>query len=312
MSADRVIDVKGLTKRFGDKTVVDHFDIAVPRGAIYGFLGPNGSGKTTTIRMLCGLLLPDEGEGQCLGFDVRREAGKIKAEVGYMTQKFSLYEDLTIRENLDFVARMYRVKDRKNRVDGALADLGLADRAGQLAGTLSGGWKQRLALAACLIHDPKLLLLDEPTAGVDPKARRDFWDEIRRLSKAGVTVLVSTHYMDEAIQCDFITYIAYGRKLIDGRATEIPTMVGLTTWRAEGPELVALEDQLKGQPGVDQVARFGSALHVSGTDAAALAATVAKFQENKRQRWSEVPAGLEEAFIYLMAGARDNFSRDAA
>ena len=312
MSEERVIDVKGLTKRFGDKTVVDHFDIAVPRGAIYGFLGPNGSGKTTTIRMLCGLLLPDEGEGQCLGFDVRREAGKIKAEVGYMTQKFSLYEDLTIRENLDFVARMYGVKDRKKRVNGALADLGLADRAGQLAGTLSGGWKQRLALAACLIHDPKLLLLDEPTAGVDPKARRDFWDEIRRLSKAGVTVLVSTHYMDEAIQCDFITYIAYGKKLIDGRATEIPTMVGLTTWRAEGPELVALEEQLKDQPGVDQVARFGSALHVSGTDAAALATTVAKFQNDKRQRWSEVPAGLEEAFIYLMAGARDNFSRDAA
>lgn len=312
MSEERVIDVRGLTKRFGDKTVVDHFDIAVPKGAIYGFLGPNGSGKTTTIRMLCGLLLPDEGEGQCLGFDVRREAGKIKAEVGYMTQKFSLYEDLTIRENLDFVARMYGVKDRKSRVDGALADLGLADRAGQLAGTLSGGWKQRLALAACLIHDPKLLLLDEPTAGVDPKARRDFWDEIRRLSKAGVTVLVSTHYMDEAIQCDFITYIAYGKKLIDGRATEIPTMVGLTTWRAEGPELVALEDALKGQPGVDQVARFGAALHVSGTDAAALASTVEQFQENKRQRWSEVPAGLEEAFIYLMAGARDNFSRDAA
>ncbi|MET0438322.1 MAG: ABC transporter ATP-binding protein [Devosia sp.] len=312
MSEERVIDVHGLTKRFGDKTVVDHFDIAVPKGAIYGFLGPNGSGKTTTIRMLCGLLLPDEGEGQCLGFDVRREAGRIKAEVGYMTQKFSLYEDLTIRENLDFVARMYGVKNRKSRVDGALADLRLVDRAGQLAGTLSGGWKQRLALAACLIHDPKLLLLDEPTAGVDPKARRDFWDEIRRLSKVGVTVLVSTHYMDEAIQCDFITYIAYGKKLIDGRATEIPTMVGLTTWRAEGQELVALEEQLKDQPGVDQVARFGSALHVSGTDAAALAATVAKFQSDKRQRWSEVPAGLEEAFIYLMAGARDNFSRDAA
>jgi ABC-2 type transport system ATP-binding protein len=311
MSEERVIDVHGLTKRFGDKTVVDHFDIAVPKGAIYGFLGPNGSGKTTTIRMLCGLLVPDAGEGQCLGFDVRRDAGRIKAEVGYMTQKFSLYEDLTIRENLDFVARMYRVKDRKNRVDGALADLGLADRSGQLAGTLSGGWKQRLALAACLIHDPKLLLLDEPTAGVDPKARRDFWDEIRRLSKAGVTVLVSTHYMDEAIQCDFITYIAYGKKLIDGRATEIPTTVGLKTWRAEGPELVALEDALQGEPGVEQVARFGSALHVSGTDGAALAATVAKYQTNKNQRWSEVPAGLEEAFIYLMAGARDNFSRDA-
>jgi ABC-2 type transport system ATP-binding protein len=216
VNGEAVIDVTGLTKSFGDKLVVDHFDIKVPRGAIYGFLGPNGSGKTTTIRMLCGLLLPDAGQGTCLGFDVRKEATAIKTQVGYMTQKFSLYEDLTIRENLDFVARMYGVRDRENRVSTALADLGLADRSGQLAGTLSGGWKQRLALAACLIHDPQLLLLDEPTAGVDPKARRDFWDEIRRLSKAGVTVLVSTHYMDEAVQCDFITYIAYGKKLIDG------------------------------------------------------------------------------------------------
>lgn len=312
MSSDQVIAVRGLTKRFGDKTVVDDFDITVPRGAIYGFLGPNGSGKTTTIRMLCGLLTPDAGEGQCLNFDVRREAGRIKTQVGYMTQKFSLYEDLTIRENLDFVARMYGVKNRRQRVRTALEELGLADRAGQLAGTLSGGWKQRLALAACLIHDPKLLLLDEPTAGVDPKARRDFWDEIRRLSKAGVTVLVSTHYMDEAIQCDFITYIAYGKKLIDGPATEIPTMVGLTTWRAEGPNLVALEAQLQGQDGVAQVARFGSALHVSGTDADRLEATVRRFEQDGAQRWSKVPAGLEEAFIYLMAGSRDNFSRDAA
>ncbi|MCW5719522.1 MAG: ABC transporter ATP-binding protein [Devosia sp.] len=312
MTEQPVIEVKGLTKRFGDRTVVDHFDIVVPKGAIYGFLGPNGSGKTTTIRMLCGLLLPDAGEGRCLGFDVRRESGRIKAEVGYMTQKFSLYEDLTIRENLDFVARMYRVKERRKRVDEALEGLGLADRAGQLAGTLSGGWKQRLALAACLIHDPKLLLLDEPTAGVDPKARRDFWDEIRRLSKAGVTVLVSTHYMDEAIQCDFITYIAYGHKLIDGRASEIPAMVGLTTWRAEGPNLVAIEEQLHGKPGVAQVARFGSGLHVSGTDALSLAATVAEFQAQAGQVWTRVPAGLEEAFIYLMAGAQDNFSRDVA
>ncbi|QYO77431.1 ABC transporter ATP-binding protein [Devosia salina] len=312
MSAPLVIDVRGLTKRFGDKTVVDHFDIAVPRGAIYGFLGPNGSGKTTTIRMLCGLLTPDQGDGQCLGFDVRHQAGRIKTQVGYMTQKFSLYEDLTIRENLDFVARMYGVAGRRKRVSKALEELGLADRSGQLAGTLSGGWKQRLALAACLIHDPKLLLLDEPTAGVDPKARRDFWDEIRRLSKAGVTVLVSTHYMDEAIQCDFITYIAYGKKLIDGPATQIPTMVGLSTWRAEGTNLVALETALHGQPGVDQVARFGSALHVSGTDADLLETTVRRFEAEGDQHWSKVPAGLEEAFIYLMAGARDNFSRDAA
>ena len=312
MNGGNAIEVHGLTKRFGDKTVVDHFDIVVPRGAIYGFLGPNGSGKTTTIRMLCGLLLPDAGEGTCLGFDVRREAAAIKKQVGYMTQKFSLYEDLSIRENLDFVARMYGVRDRKKRVTAALDDLGLADRAGQLAGTLSGGWKQRLALAACLIHDPQLLLLDEPTAGVDPKARRDFWDEIRRLSKAGVTVLVSTHYMDEAVQCDFITYIAYGKKLIDGPSADIPAMVGLTTWRAEGPELAALEVELAGLPGVAQIARFGSTLHVSGVDAAVLEATVRRLEARGPQRWSLQPAGLEEAFIYLMTGARDNFARDAA
>jgi ABC-2 type transport system ATP-binding protein len=311
MSGD-AIAVRGLTKRFGDKTVVDHFDITVPRGAIYGFLGPNGSGKTTTIRMLCGLLLPDVGEGTCLGFDVRKQAADIKTQVGYMTQKFSLYEDLSIRENLDFVARMYGVRDRRNRVVRALDELGLSDRAGQLAGTLSGGWKQRLALAACLIHDPQLLLLDEPTAGVDPKARRDFWDEIRRLSKAGVTVLVSTHYMDEAVQCDFITYIAYGKKLIDGPSADIPAMVGLTTWRAEGPDLAGLEAELAGQADVAQIARFGSTLHVSGTDAAALEATVRRFEARGPQRWSLQPAGLEEAFIYLMTGARDNFSRDAA
>ncbi len=312
MTEENVIDVTGLTKSFGDKLVVDHFDIRVPRGAIYGFLGPNGSGKTTTIRMLCGLLLADAGQGTCLGFDVRKEAAAIKTQVGYMTQKFSLYEDLTIRENLDFVARMYGVADRDQRVSAALADLGLADRSGQLAGTLSGGWKQRLALAACLIHDPQLLLLDEPTAGVDPKARRDFWDEIRRLSKAGVTVLVSTHYMDEAVQCDFITYIAYGKKLIDGPAADIPKMVGLTTWRAEGPDLATLEAELAGQKGVLQIARFGSTLHVSGTDAAALENTVRQHEAKGRYHWSLQAAGLEEAFIYLMTGARDNFARDAA
>ena len=310
MSEPLVIDVKGLTKRFGDRTVVDHFDIRVPKGAIYGFLGPNGSGKTTTIRMLCGLLTPDEGEGTCLGFDVRRQASRIKEEAGYMTQKFSYYEDLTIRENLDFVARMYRLDRRRTRVDQALEELGLADRSRQLAGSLSGGWKQRLALAACLLHKPQLLLLDEPTAGVDPKARRDFWDEIRRLSARGVTVLVSTHYMDEAVQCDFITYIAYGKKLIDGRSSEIPSLVGLTTWRVEGPDLAALEARLKDEPGVEQVARFGAVLHVSGIDRAALDATVKRLDAEGGYRWSLQVAGLEEAFIYLMAGARDNFAAD--
>ncbi|RYE86970.1 MAG: ABC transporter ATP-binding protein [Hyphomicrobiales bacterium] len=310
MNGEPVIDVRGLTKSFGDKRVVDHFDIRVPRGAIYGFLGPNGSGKTTTIRMLCGLLTPDEGEGTCLGFDVRKQADKIKEAVGYMTQRFSYYEDLSIRENLDFVARMYRLDRRKERVEAALRDLGLADRQKQLAGSLSGGWKQRLALAACLLHEPQLLLLDEPTAGVDPKARRDFWDEIRRLSAKGVTVLVSTHYMDEAVQCDFITYIAYGRKLIDGPSTEIPRMVGLETWRVEGPDLAGLEARLQKAPGVEQVARFGAVLHVSGTDKAALDATVEQFKAEGTHRWSVQVAGLEEAFIYLMAGARDNFAGD--
>jgi ABC-2 type transport system ATP-binding protein len=305
-----VIDVRHLTKKFGDKTVVDDFDIQVPRGAIYGFLGPNGSGKTTTIRMLCGLLKADAGEGKCLGFDVRTEAIRIKERAGYMTQKFSYYEDLTIRENLDFVARMYKLDKRKRRVDAALEDLGLADRSKQLAGSLSGGWKQRLALAACLLHEPQLLLLDEPTAGVDPKARRDFWDEIRRLSARGVTVLVSTHYMDEAIQCDFITYIAYGKKLIDGRSADIPKQVGLETWRAEGPDLAGLEARLVLEPGVEQVARFGAVLHISGTDKAALDATVEKYRAEGTHRWSLQVAGLEEAFIYLMAGARDNFARE--
>lgn len=308
MTVPPVISVRGLSKSFGDKRVVDQFDITVPKGAIYGFLGPNGSGKTTTIRMLCGLLTPDAGEGTCLGFDVRRQADKIKEQVGYMTQKFSYYEDLSIRENLDFVARMYEVDRRRARVDAALLELGLSDRQKQLAGSLSGGWKQRLALAASLLHEPQLLLLDEPTAGVDPKARRDFWDEIRRLAGRGVTVLVSTHYMDEAVQCDFITYIAYGKKLIDGTAAEIPGLVGLATWRVDGPDLVALEAQLKGEPGVVQVARFGAALHVSGIDRQALEATVQRLAAAGPHRWTLQPAGLEEAFIYLMAGSRDNFA----
>ncbi len=305
---DSAISVTGLTKRFGDKVVVNGLDMDVPRGAIYGFLGPNGSGKTTTIRMMCGLLTPDGGTGQCLGYDIETQATQIKEHVGYMTQRFSLYEDLTIRENLDFMARMFRLDKRRRRVDAALDDLGLRDRHKQLAGTLSGGWKQRLALAACLLHEPQVLLLDEPTAGVDPKARRDFWDEIRRLSGLGVTVLVSTHYMDEAVQCDFIAYIAYGQKLISGRAAEIPEMIGLHTWRVEGSDLAALEADLKGRDGVEQVARFGAVLHVSGTNGDKLTALAAAESEKGRHSWTEKKSELEEAFIYLMAGADDNFA----
>lgn len=308
MTVALAISVKGLTKVFGDRTVVDHFDMEVPKGAIYGFLGPNGSGKTTTIRMMCGLLTPDGGTGQCLGLDILSQQVAIKENVGYMTQKFSLYEDLTIHENLDFIARMYRVPARRQKVKQALIDLGLADRANQLAGTLSGGWKQRLALAACMIHDPALLLLDEPTAGVDPKARRDFWDEIRRLSAKGVTVLVSTHYMDEAIQCDFIAYIAYGKKLIAGPARDIPKMIGLHTWQVTGPEIGALEMALRAEPDVGQVARFGQVLHVSGTDEAALTEVAARYKAKDTHKWVLKEAELEEAFIYLMAGATDNFA----
>ena len=302
------IDARGITKVYGKNTVVDNFDIRVPKGAIYGFLGPNGSGKTTTIRILCGLLTPDAGEGTCVGHDIRTEPDKIKAQVGYMTQKFSLYQDLTIRENLDFVARMFGVKKRRKRVNNALESLGLADRSHQLAGNLSGGWKQRLALASCLIHDPKLLLLDEPTAGVDPKARRDFWDEIRRLSKQGVTVLISTHYMDEAVQCDNIAYIAYGKKLIDGPSASIAKQVGLTTYRIEGKHLSDLEERIKDLPGVAQVARFGTGIHVSGIDAATLGQTVKQIATDENRKWSMQPEGLEEAFIYLMTGSDDNFT----
>lgn len=312
--SDLAISVRGLTKSFNGRKVVDDFAMDVPKGSIFGFLGPNGSGKTTTIRMMCGLLTPESGDGQCLGYDILRESQKIKERVGYMTQRFSLYEDLTIAENLDFMARMYGMPDRKARVQKALADLGLADRANQLAGGLSGGWKQRLSLAACMLHQPDLLLLDEPTAGVDPKARRDFWDEIRRLAGQGVTVLVSTHYMDEAVQCDFIAYIAYGRKLISGPAREIPAMVGLTTWAVEvaAGQVAALEAELRAAPGVVQVARFGNVLHVSGTDAAALLALVAARQGKPGETWSEVRGGLEEAFIYLMGQSRDNLAGDAA
>lgn len=216
-----VIDVAGINKRFGDKHVVKDLSLQVRQGEIYGFLGPNGSGKTTSIRMLCGLLTPDSGRGTCLGLDVLRESAAIKRQVGYMTQKFSLWDDLSIGENLDFVARMFGMRERQKAVDRSLDELGLSGRRQQLAGTLSGGWKQRLALAACLLHQPRLLLLDEPTAGVDPKARRDFWEEIHRLSTAGITILVSTHYMDEAERCHRLAYIAYGSLLATGTASEI-------------------------------------------------------------------------------------------
>ncbi len=303
-----VIDARGLVKRFGERTVVDHFSIQVERGQICGFLGPNGSGKTTTIRMLCGLLTPDDGTGTCLGHDIVRESWAIKQQVGYMTQRFSLYEDLSIVENLEFVGRLYAMRQRRERVATALDRLGLANRKDQLAGSLSGGWKQRLALAAAILHEPKLLLLDEPTAGVDPKARREFWDEIHTLAEGGMTVLVSTHYMDEAERCHRIAYISYGRLLTEGTIQEVLDGSGLVTWKASGAGVDTVAAALRGRPGVEMVAPFGQALHVSGTDQKALEAAIAPWRADAGLSWQPIAPSLEDVFIHLMATAADNFA----
>ncbi|MDB6128589.1 MAG: ybhF 2 [Verrucomicrobia bacterium] len=305
--ADLVIDVSGITKRFGDKTVVNGIDLQVRCGEIYGFLGPNGSGKTTFIRMLCGLLTPDAGRGTCLGFDVRTQQAEIKTNVGYMTQKFSYYEDLTIRENLDFICRIYAVPDRAAAVEHSLQRLGLEKRSRQLAGELSGGWKQRVALAACLIHSPQLLLLDEPTAGVDPKARRDFWDEIHQLAADGLTVLITTHYMDEAERCDRLAYLAYGNLLAQGTLDEVIAGAKLSTWTVTGSGLREVAAALRKQPGVDQVVPFGNTLHVTGRDAAKLEAAIAAVRDPNHQ-WKKTEAGLEDVFISLMDQAKDNYA----
>ena len=292
------IDVHGLTKHFGRKLAVDHIDIAVPEGQVWGFLGPNGSGKTTTIRMLCGLLKPDAGEGTCLGYRLLTETDSIKREVGYMTQRFSYWEELSIRENLEFVARIYEVRNGRQKVEDTLKRLGLTDRQDQLAGELSGGWKQRLALAACMLHEPRLLLLDEPTAGVDPQARRDFWEEIHRLSERGLTVLVSTHYMDEAERCDRIVYINLGKIIAQGTVADVIQQSGLTTFLIEGRDVRHLLSRLAGKPGVEHVAFFGAVLHVSGQDPKALEETLAPLRKEGYDIGEAAPS-LEDVFIHL-------------
>jgi ABC-2 type transport system ATP-binding protein len=293
------IDVQGLSKRFGSLQAVDNVSLQIQQGQITGFLGPNGSGKTTSLRMLCGLLTPDAGQGQVLGHDFPREAELIKRQTGYMTQRFSLYEDLTIEENLAFIARVYSLDRVLDRVDDQLHKLGLNHRRKQLAGTLSGGWKQRLALAAAVMHEPKLLLLDEPTAGVDPQARRDFWDEIHRLADNGMTVMVSTHYMDEAERCHEIAYIFNGRLIARGTGDAVIAESGLVTFEAEGPRADRLGRELASKPGVDMAAPFGEALHVSGTDRAALEAAIQPYRRDP-YRWTEVQPTLEDVFIHLM------------
>jgi ABC-2 type transport system ATP-binding protein len=298
-NGEHIIEVRGMTKRFGELTAVDHVDLTVGVGEIYGFLGPNGSGKTTFLRMLCGLLRADDGSGRVLGHDVIAESEAIKREVGYMTQRFSFWEDLSIEENLNFVARMYDVKNRQQTVRESVNQLGLAERKNQLAGQLSGGWKQRLALAACLIHRPKLLLLDEPTAGVDPKARRDFWEQIHQLAAHGLTFLITTHYMDEAERCQRLAYISKGKLLADGTVDELISRVGLTTWSVHGADLAHLADELRKIPEVAQAVAFGNSLHVSSPDAAALERAIAPFRREPYE-WHQIPSGLEDAFIGLM------------
>ena len=307
MNEQAAIDVRGLNKHFGDKHVVNDVSLRVNRGEIFGFLGPNGSGKTTTIRLMCGLLTPDSGSGSCLGYDIRRQTREIKRRVGYMTQRFSFWEDLSIRENLDFIARIYEMSSRREAVERALEGLGLTARAAQLAGALSGGWKQRLALAACMLHNPDLLLLDEPTAGVDPGARRDFWEELHALAARGISVLVSTHYMDEAERCHKLAYIAYGRLMAQGSVEEIIDSQKLTTWEVSSDDLAAVAGRLRGKPGVEQIAAFGSALHVTGRDAAALEATLRRLASDSGCRAEPAKTGLEDVFIHLTEQATDNY-----
>jgi ABC-2 type transport system ATP-binding protein len=299
------IDVRGLNKSFGDKHVVRDVSIQVGEGRITGFLGPNGAGKTTTLRLLCGLLTPDSGEGEVLGLDFRTQTAAIKRQTGYMTQSFSLYQDMTIEENLTFIARVYGLENRKQVVDQALAELGLQDRRGQLAGALSGGWKQRLALAAATLHGPRLLLLDEPTAGVDPQARREFWDEIHALADRGLTVLVSTHYMDEAERCHDIGYILNGKLIARGTADEIIAHSGLVTFNGEGPGVGKIAHELEAKPGVLGASAFGTAVHVSGTDKRALEQAIARWRKDPYE-WEQVEPSLEDVFIQLMADQVDD------
>jgi ABC-type multidrug transport system ATPase subunit len=294
------IDVSGLRKRFGTRQVVDGLDLQVAEGEVCGFLGGNGSGKTTTMRMLCGLLKPDGGGGTCLGLDILKDAATIRLQVGYMTQRFSFYGDLTIAENLNFVAELYQLPDRASQVRAALERTGLLDRKDQLAQQLSGGWKQRLALAACVLHRPRLLLLDEPTAGVDAKARREFWDLIHDLAAEGMTVLVSTHYMDEAERCTRVVYLAGGKLIVQGTAEEVVKQSGITVFEGSGPGVEDASRQLRNAAGVESAAVFGVTLRAVGLERGPLETSLNALPAETRVTWREVPARLDDVFIHLL------------
>lgn len=300
MKEDLIIDVKHLKKTFGECIAVRDLALQVKRGEVFGFLGPNGSGKTTTIRMLCGLLTPDAGTGRCLGFDILKHSSQIKQQVGYMTQKYSFYTDLSVEENLNFIAQVYRVEHPKKAVDRVLEQIGLVTRRQQLTGELSGGWKQRVALAACLLHDPALLLLDEPTAGIDPIARREFWDTIHTLSEQGVTTLMATHYMDEAERCTRLAYLAYGDLIITGTVDDVIKATHLNTWEIKGEVTTALLQAVKQLEGVSQAALFGRCIHVSGLDKQAIEASLNGLKQAQKVSWRLIQPTLEDAFIRLV------------
>ena len=302
--SELIIDVHELQKSFGTHKVVHGLNLQVAAGEVCGFLGANGSGKTTTIRMLCGLLTPDSGRGTCLGLDIISDAPRIRSQVGYMTQRFSLYEDLTVFENLDFVARVYHLRDRRQKVQDIMARMGLAGRADQLAGQLSGGWKQRLALAACILHEPKLLLLDEPTAGVDAEARREFWDLIHDMAGEGLTTLVSTHYMDEAERCERIVYLSDGHIVAQGAPDQMVRNSELVTYEATGEGVDEAARRLRQISGIEAAAVFGRSVHIAGTDRAALEQAIADFGDDSLT-WHEVEPRLEDVFIHLLTRTKE-------
>lgn len=304
MNNEYAIDIQHLSKSFAGKPAVTDLNLQIKKGEIFGFLGPNGSGKTTTIRMLCGLMKPDSGQGRVLGYDIVKQSDFIKPLVGYMTQQFSLYTDLTVYENMLFIARVYQITDVQQKIQECIEEMHLQNHRNQIVATLSGGWKQRLALATALLHKPELLLLDEPTAGVDPKARRDFWDKVHQLAARGITVLVTTHYMDEAQRCNRLAYLSLGKLLSVGTTDELIAHANLTTWVVSGERLADLAEKLGALSAVEQVVTFGNTLHVSAKDSHALLKAIAPFRTMPNYQWVETPSNLEDVFIYLVAGNR--------
>jgi ABC-2 type transport system ATP-binding protein len=300
MSEELVIDVTGLTKTFNQRVVVNQLNLQVKKGEVFGFLGPNGSGKTSTIRMLCGLLTPDAGQGTCLGYNILTESASIKQHVGYMTQKYSFYTELSVEENLKFIAQVYGILDAKASIEDVMHNMGLTARRAQLTGQLSGGWKQRVALAACLLHKPALLLLDEPTGGIDPIARREFWDTIHTLSEQGVTTLMATHYMDEAERCTRLIYLAHSNVIVNGTVDEVIASTHLNTWEISGDVTTLLLQCVKQIKGVSQVALFGRRIHLCGQDKLKIENQLNYLAQKNAIKWRAIAPTLEDAFIALV------------